>query len=221
MRGTLMGLKALRRAAVCAAAITASSVPALAEMPGAAHLRIASSTQATTSNETLAPIGWMQFCRDYAKDARKPCAGSGQAALDVKLDPAAWKELVRINAAVNAEIEPVTDMEHWGVIDKWDFPDDKRGDCEDYVIEKRHRLMKAGFPRQALLITVVRDLEGEGHAVLTVKTDKGDYVLDNMHETVRPWTATGYKYIKRQSQENPNVWVSLGAVDTAIYTSRN
>ena len=218
MRISWTGFRALSLAAI-AASLFAAPVQAGADMASSSHLKIASSTQASTSNETLAPIGWMQFCRDYAKDVRKPCAANVLPALDVKLDAVAWKEMVRINAAVNNEIEPVTDMEHWGVIDKWDFPDDKRGDCEDYVVEKRHRLMKAGFPRQALLITVVRDLEGEGHAVLTVKTDKGDYVLDNMHEAIRPWTATGYKYIKRQSQENPIVWVSLGAVDTAIYTS--
>lgn len=184
-------------------------------------LKIASSSQALTSNETLPPIGWVQLCREYASDPRKPCTKQILPAVDVKLDTVAWKEMVRINSAVNAEIEPATDMDHWGTIDRWSFPDDKRGDCEDYVLEKRQRLMKAGFPRQALLITVVRDLEGDGHAILTVKTDKGDYVLDNMHSTVRPWTSTGYKFIKRQSQENPNTWVSLGSVDTAIYTSKN
>jgi predicted transglutaminase-like cysteine proteinase len=64
-------------------------------------------------------------------------------------------------------------------------------------------------------------LQGEGHAILTIKTDKGDFIMDNMNSKVQPWTSTGYKYIKRQSQENPNRWVSLGSVDTAIYTSKN
>ncbi len=180
-----------------------------------------SSSQAPTAQETLPPIGWVQLCRDYAKDKRQPCSNDNLPALDVKLDDIAWKAMLKINAAVNNEIEPVTDMEHWGVVDQWDFPDDKKGDCEDYVLEKRQRLMGLGFPRQALLVTVVRDLQGEGHAILTIKTDKGDYILDNMNAKVLPWTTTGYKYIKRQSQENPNRWVSLGGVDTAIYTSKN
>jgi hypothetical protein len=71
-------------------------------------------------------------------------------------------------------------------------------------------LIEAGWPREALLITVVRDKKGEGHAVLTVKTDKGEYVLDNQNENVLAWTETGYRFVKRQSQSDPNVWVSLG-----------
>ncbi len=202
---------------------TLVSLSALSATPAFAtdQFKVASSSQASTSQDTLPPIGWVQLCRDYAKDRRQPCNNQNLQALDVKLDEVAWKEMQRVNSAVNREIEAVTDMEHWGVVDKWDFPDDKKGDCEDYVLEKRERLMKIGFPRQALLITVVRDHDGEGHAILTVKTDKGDYILDNMNSKILPWTTTGYKFIKRQSQENPNRWVSLGSVDTAQYTSKN
>ena len=70
-------------------------------------------------------------------------------------------------------------MEHWGVVERWNYPDDGYGDCEDYVLLKRKLLMQAGWPREALLITVVRDKKGDGHAVLTVKTDRGEYILDN------------------------------------------
>ena len=70
--------------------------------------------------------------------------------------------------------------------------------------------MSAGWPREALLITVVRDRKDEGHAVLTVKTDRGEYILDNQAEAVLPWAETGYRFVKRQSQGNPNNWVSLG-----------
>jgi predicted transglutaminase-like cysteine proteinase len=210
-RGSSSGLTGL---------VVVSTLIALAGIAGA-QTRIASASRAVTAQDTAPPIGWIQLCRDYAKDKRQPCSNQTLAPMDVKLEDFAWNEMQRINAGVNAEIEPVTDMDHWGVIDKWDFPDDKKGDCEDYALEKRERLMKVGFPRQALLMTVVRDLQGEGHAILTVKTDKGDFVLDNMNDKILPWTATGYKFIKRQSQENPNHWVSLGSVDTAIYTSRN
>jgi predicted transglutaminase-like cysteine proteinase len=41
-------------------------------------------------------------------------------------------------------------------------------------------LIEASWPREALLLTLVRGADGEGHAVLTVTTDKGDYVVDNM-----------------------------------------
>jgi predicted transglutaminase-like cysteine proteinase len=211
--------------AVIGISATLLQMPAQAQMKiastGASSYIIASSTQAPTSQETLPPIGWVQLCRDFAKDKRQPCNNQNLDALDVKLDDIAWKAMLKVNSDINHEIEPATDMEHWGVVDKWDFADDKKGDCEDYVLAKRQRLMEIGFPRQALLVTVVRDLQGEGHAILTIKTDKGDFILDNMNSKVLPWIATGYKYIKRQSQENPNRWVSLGSVDTAIYTSKN
>ena len=96
----------------------------------------------------------------------------------------AWRDLVRVNRWVNETIKPMTDMDHWGVIEKWSLPTDGYGDCEDYVLLKRKMLIDAGWPREALLITVVRDKKGEGHAVLTVKTDKGEFVLDNQNENV-------------------------------------
>ena len=60
---------------------------------------------------------------------------------------------------------------------------------------------------------------GEGHAVLTVKTDKGEFVLDNQNENVLAWTDTGYRFVKRQSQSDPNVWVSLGDNRPAVATA--
>ena len=122
----------------------------------------------------------------------------------------AWKDLVRVNNWVNDTIKPVTDLEHWGVVERWSYPDDGYGDCEDYVLLKRRMLIQAGWPREALLITVVRDKKGDGHAVLTVKTDKGDFILDNQDEDVLLWSDTGYRFVKRQSQTDPNIWVSLG-----------
>lgn len=92
------------------------------------------------------------------------------------------------------------------MLDHWDYPTDGKGDCKQYVIWKRKLLMDLGLPRQALLITIFRDLEGNGHTVLTVKSDRGDFVLDNMVSEIRPWIATGYRPIKRQSQTDPNVW---------------
>jgi predicted transglutaminase-like cysteine proteinase len=99
------------------------------------------------------------------------------------------------------------------------LPTDGYGDCEDYVLLKRKMLIDAGWPREALLITVVRDKKGEGHAVLTVKTDKGEFILDNQNESVVAWTETGYRFVKRQSQSDPNEWVSLGDSRPAIATA--
>jgi predicted transglutaminase-like cysteine proteinase len=113
----------------------------------------------------------------------------------------------------------MTDLDHWGVVEKWSYPDDGYGDCEDYVLLKRRLLMEAGWPREALLITVVRDRKGEGHAVLTVKTDKGEFILDNQNEEIVLWSETGYRFVKRQSQSDPNVWVALGDPRAATSTA--
>jgi len=59
-------------------------------------------------------------------------------------------------------------------------------------------------------VTVVRDRQGDGHAVLTVRTDRGDYVLDNETSDIRLWHQTGYRFVKRQSSVDPNLWVTVG-----------
>jgi predicted transglutaminase-like cysteine proteinase len=155
---------------------------------------------------TRAPIGWVEFCSNNPRD----CAGGVSSPRDVVLSGKAWRDLVRVNAWVNDTVKPVTDLEHWGVVERWSYPDDGYGDCEDYVLLKRRMLIQAGWPREALLITVVRDKKNDGHAVLTVKTNKGEFVLDNQEPQVLPWNKTGYRFVKRQSQSDPNVWVALG-----------
>ena len=162
-----------------------------------------------------APAGWRQFCAEYAPE----CDTMELAARDAALTSQAWNELVRINRWVNEAIKPMTDMEHWGVNERWNYPDDGYGDCEDYVLLKRRMLMQAGWPRQALLITVVRDKQGDGHAVLTVKTDKGEFILDNQTEEVVLWSETEYRFVKRQSQNDPNVWIALGDPRPAAATA--
>jgi predicted transglutaminase-like cysteine proteinase len=128
----------------------------------------------------------------------------------VKVTADVWEVLVRINRQVNASIEPISNFDHWGtLLDHWDYPVDGKGDCKIYALYKRKLLLERGFPRQALLMTIVLDLNGEGHTILTVKTDRGDFILDNLSDGVRPWSAPGYRFVKRQSQEDPNVWVSI------------
>jgi predicted transglutaminase-like cysteine proteinase len=164
---------------------------------------------------TRAPIGWVEFCASHAAE----CATTPTTPRDVVLTPKAFKDLIRVNKWVNDSIKPMTDLDHWGVIEKWSYPDDGYGDCEDYVLLKRRLLISAGWPREALLITVVRDKKDEGHAVLTVKTDRGEFILDNQVEDVLPWSETGYRFVKRQSQQDPNVWVAIGDPRPALLTA--
>ena len=164
---------------------------------------------------TKAPIGWVDFCVEYEPE----CKTKPSQPRDVMLSAPAWKVLERVNLYVNTHVKPMTDMEHWGVVERWNYPDDGYGDCEDYVLQKRRMLMQAGWPREALLITVVRDKHGDGHAVLTVKADKGEYILDNQNDQILVWSDTGYRFVKRQSQFDPNVWIALGEPRAAPATA--
>ncbi|MDQ6870169.1 MAG: transglutaminase-like cysteine peptidase [Pseudomonadota bacterium] len=152
------------------------------------------------------PYGWADFCRRYAGE----CNGGPLAPRDVNLTPQAMKEIERVDKWVNAHVKPVSDMEHWGVIDQWDYPADGKGDCEDYALFKRKILIDEGFPRQALLMTVVKDEHNDGHAILTVKTNAGEFVLDNLNDEIKSWDRTGYRFVKRQSQTDQNVWLQIG-----------
>ena len=180
-----------------------------------AHAHDARVVYASVVETTRPPIGWVQFCSDYADQ----CQGGPSQPRDIVLSQTSWHDLLKVNHWVNETIKPMTDMEHWGVVEKWDLPTDGYGDCEDYVLLKRKMLIDAGWPREALLITVVRDKNDEGHAVLTVKTDRGEFILDNQTEKVVAWTETGYHFVKRQSQSDPNVWVSLSDSRPAISTA--
>ncbi len=77
------------------------------------------------------------------------------------------------------------------------------------MLQKRKILNEMGYPLGSLLITVARDAQGGGHAVLTVVTDRGDYILDNVEQNVVLWKDAELYYLKRQSGSNPNRWVSL------------
>jgi predicted transglutaminase-like cysteine proteinase len=163
-------------------------------------------TYARVGDVTRPPIGWVEFCVEYKGE----CDTKPSQPRDIVLTQRAWADLQKVNAWANETIKPMTDLEHWGVVERWNYPDDGYGDCEDYVLLKRRMLTKAGWPREALLITVVRDKKGEGHAVLTVKTDRGEFILDNQEAEILAWNKTGYRFVKRQSQSDPNTWVALG-----------
>lgn len=157
------------------------------------------------------PSGYVSFCRRHPSECAD--AGARTAAMSagrVSLTPARWRELASINASVNRYILPRTDAEIYGRTEYWTYPDlEGRGDCEDYVLLKRRLLLERGWPQNALLITVVLDEFGEGHAVLTVRTAQGDFILDNKHSRILRWSETPYHFIKRQSYRNPALWVSL------------
>ncbi|MEI2300032.1 transglutaminase-like cysteine peptidase [Ensifer sp. MJa1] len=182
-------------AAFCALFISANTaIPAQA----------GSSPWMQTGSATSQPIGHYEFCQKYKSE----CNVKSKAAVAPRVTERGWAAIRQVNAAVNREITPITDQELHGRDEVWSYPQDA-GDCEDFVLEKRKRLMKKGFSASDLLITVVRKPDGEGHAVLTVRTGQGDFILDNLENGVKLWTHTPYRYLKRQASYNSGRWVTI------------
>jgi predicted transglutaminase-like cysteine proteinase len=148
---------------------------------------------------------FVRFCEDNPGE----CVATSTVEQRLLATPRRLSQLDEINRQVNQSIVPETDMEHYGVPDYWSLPADGKGDCEDYALLKRHKLIMLGWPSGALLMTVVRDAKGEGHAVLTVRTTGGDFILDNKSTEVRLWNQTSYEFLMRQSYLNPRVWIAL------------
>lgn len=156
------------------------------------------------STRTSIPIGHAEFCRAHTSECTANVAFSEAAQLTEKK----WLQLLEINSQFNAAIQPITDRDLYQVSEFWTYPSGY-GDCEDYVLAKRRALIENGWQPSTLLIAVVRQSNGEGHAVLMVRTDRGDLVLDNQESLIKTWNDTPYHYIKRQSQFNAGEWVDI------------
>ena len=139
------------------------------------------------------PTSWARFCAKYKGECDTP----DDSAYQVKLTEDKMAVIQRINQRVNAEITYVLDQEHWKQDDQYDLPTDGKGDCEDIALQKRHLLIKAGFPARALLLTIVL-WRGDGHAILTVVTDRGDLMLDNYTNRIKTFDDNPFKMVQRQ-----------------------
>jgi predicted transglutaminase-like cysteine proteinase len=157
------------------------------------------------------PYAFWRFCDEFPADCTK------RRTVDARYDVTheRMEELDDINRYVNRTIEPVTDLELYGVSDYWTLPQSGKGDCEDYALLKRHMLIEAGWPASALLVTVVRDEKMEGHAVLTARTSRGDFLLDNKSDDIKLWNKTNYLFVMRQSYLDPRAWVALDPAQSA------
>jgi predicted transglutaminase-like cysteine proteinase len=131
---------------------------------------------------------------------------------EIELSEENLARLNLINDQVNTEITYQTDDDHFHLPEYWAYPTDGRGDCEDFALEKRRRLVAMGFPRRALLVTIV-SLRGDTgniwHAILIARTDRGDVILDQREEhptVVSAWLTPDYRYRWVQSQSDPNVY---------------
>ncbi|NJL50769.1 MAG: transglutaminase-like cysteine peptidase [Blastochloris sp.] len=151
------------------------------------------------------PRGWTKFCNEHPGD----CRPSGELTDEITLTPKRLEQLYSINHFANDRVSWTSDVALYGVAERWDYPLD-RGDCEDIVLLKRKLLIKEGWPASVLLITEVKNPRiRDRHAVLAVRTNAGELILDNLTPEILFWNETPYQLIRRQSTKDPNVWVSL------------
>lgn len=162
--------------------------------------------------ETQPPYGFVRFCETNSK-----ACFTTEKLSEIRFQPSLerFSELDEVNRAVNHSIAPATDVEIYGVSEYWTLPKD-RGDCEDYALLKQKLLVERGWPMSSMLLTVVKDDKGEGHAVLTARTSQGDFILDNKSDEVRIWYRSGYEFVMRQSYVNPRVWVGLDPTEEVM-----
>jgi len=181
-----------------------SDVPYVA--PSTAPTFISRGNSMPVGAETSPPFGFVGFCQRHPND----CTGSSARPASLALTDNRWSQLQQINRQVNKSVTPVEDADLYNTPEWWAYPAASGGDCEDYVLLKRRLLIEQGWPADALLISVVKERSGAGHAVLLVVTADGEYVLDNKTRHIRLWQETPYTWVKRQSRHHPYVWVRTG-----------
>jgi predicted transglutaminase-like cysteine proteinase len=156
---------------------------------------------------TLAPMAYTRFCMEYPQECRQTTPimfRSGR----VKMTTERFQELIRVNAQINTAIRPEPNLlglagERWLVAPA-------SGDCNDYAVTKRHELIARGWPARSLLLAEVVTTWGEHHLVVVVRTSNGDLVIDNLNANIRPWTRTGYRWVRIQTPQNPMFWAKVG-----------
>ena len=171
---------------------------------------------APVTGETSIPIGHADFCKRYPSE----CTMNASVVDDMHLTPQSWQQLLDVNTYFNTSIVPETDLQLYHVAEYWTYPHGY-GDCEDIALAKRRQLIKDGWPVSTLLMTVAKEANGEGHAVLMVRTDRGDLILDNQDSTIRDWRDSPYHFLKRQSQADAGEWVGINDERPAVILAKN
>lgn len=161
------------------------------------------------------PPGFVSFCMRF----KDQCSSDASEPASVQLNQQTWSQLKAVNTSVNDAIWPEDDERHYGRGEFWTIPTDGYGDCEDYALTKRKLLAGIGIPMRALRIAEVMTRRNNLHAVLTVATNEGDYVLDNETDEILSWDKTGYHWIERQDAKADWGWVALVETPTQLATA--
>lgn len=154
----------------------------------------------TTGDPVPPPGGFVLYCLNFPSE----CLAGHQAPQLIDLEGDAAQTLERVQEEVDAAVRPRVNTDH-----HWGYPSNGYGDCNAYALEKKRELIAEGLPRSALLLTAAWTETNEGHLVLVARTDRGDLVLDNRVATVLAWPRLPYRWIARQSEENPAMWVAI------------
>ena len=184
---------------------------ALAALALSATVVHASAAEMRTGARTSQPRGHWELCQQRPIE----CTARTSTRRVVAMNGDVMAVLRSVNDRVNRSVRPMTDLQQHGMVERWSYPG-AYGDCEDYVLAKRHMLLGYGFKPGDLLITVAELPDGEGHAVLAVRTDQGEYILDNVDRKVRHWTRTKLRFIKRQSTRHAGTWVLIAGAATRL-----
>jgi predicted transglutaminase-like cysteine proteinase len=182
--------------------IASTGTAAKAEMLNDSSLNQAKSAFIREYDNALAPLQFVKFCMnndgECASDAADRTLPSGDRAMSM---------LREVNSSVNASITPMQKSTN-PMVARWSLSP-SAGDCNDYAVTKRHQLIEIGWPKSALRLAVVLTNGGQGHLVLVARLADGDFVLDNLSASVRPWNAADYEWISMQSGGNPRFWVAI------------
>lgn len=145
---------------------------------------------------SITPLAMQAFCHRWPGECR--AAPDGVA----EWTPHLVTLLNQTNAGVNQDIGPRADPGG-----DWEI-EPAFGDCNDYVLTKRSRLIRLGVPPGALRVAITTTRSGTAHAILVVRTSAGDIVLDNLNGTIKTLAQSGY-VLKAISTANPRHWARL------------
>lgn len=141
------------------------------------------------------PVGFAEACANY-----KWLCG-----IQVRSAAVAPLEIRNVAASINAQVNR-TIASREPVAMKWSLPSAGAGDCVSYALLKLRMLLDAGVPPQRVFIATVQTTSGEDHAVVVVRTDQEDLILDNLRGSLLTWKETGYTFLKLQNASSRSHW---------------
>lgn len=149
-----------------------------------------------------APSGARNICTTY----KWACAVSSKSGRMTRQN----LELVRrVNRGVNSQNREISDSAQYRQAELWALPTIRGGDCEDFALLKKRELIRLGIDPKRLLLATVLDRGRKSHAVLVLRSDDGDYVLDNLTNSILDWRNTRYTFLRMQNPDAPSSWVGV------------